>query len=158
MQLVEREAANKELEMKLEMEAGSDAIWSDPYRLRQVLINLLTNAIHATPSGGAITINIQGAEGGVAVSVRDTGEGIPGENLERIFEPFFSTKTPGEGTGLGLFVTRGIVEKLGGSIQLESRLGRGTGFLINLPKVIQLKEDPSGDERVRILDRIIENR
>ena len=134
VQLVNREAANKEIEIVRETETSIDTIWSDLYQLRQVLINLLTNAIDATGPGGRITVILEGTGEEVALTVRDTGEGIPKENLERIFEPFLTTKPPGKGTGLGLFVTRGIVDKLGGRIEVESQLGQGASFYIKLPK------------------------
>ena len=82
----------------------------------------------ATQGGGKITIGILPVGNQVAVSVQDTGEGIPKENLCKIFDPFFSTKPPGEGTGLGLFVSRSIVQKLGGEMNVESQLGQGTRF------------------------------
>lgn len=154
VQLVGREAANKDIEIVREIDPSSDIIWSDPYQLRQVLINLLTNAIHATGSGGKIAIILEGMVEEVALSVRDTGEGIPKENLERIFEPFFSTKPPGEGTGLGLFVTRGIVEKLGGSIEVESRLGHGSSFCVKLPKHCEIKEELTENYRVNLFDKL----
>jgi two-component system NtrC family sensor kinase len=68
------------------------------------------------------------------VVVKDNGPGIPPENLEKIFEPFFTTKPPGQGTGLGLSVSRGIVEKLGGRIEVESKLGVGAKFRVILPR------------------------
>jgi signal transduction histidine kinase len=141
VQLVNREAANKDIEIVREVEDPGGVIWSDPYQLRQVLINLITNAIHATDRQGRITIIVKIAGSEVNITVRDTGKGIPKENQEKIFEPFFTTKLPGEGTGLGLFVTRGIIEKLGGTIEFESRVGQGTSFYINLPKYHEMKED-----------------
>ena len=155
IRLVTREAANKDIEIVKEMDIPGNTIWSDPYQLRQVLLNLLTNAIHATGSGGNIIIKLEVIGEEVALSVRDTGQGIPKENLERIFEPFFSTKSTGEGTGLGLFVTRGIVEKLGGTIEVESRLGHGTSFCIKLPKYLEVKEGLAGREHTDILNKII---
>ena len=140
VQLVNREAANKDIKIVQETESSLTSIWSDPYQLRQVFINLLTNAIHATGTGGKITITNECVDNTVALCVRDTGEGIPKENLEKIFEPFFSTKSPGQGTGLGLFVTRDIVEKLGGKIEVESRLGLGSVFCVKLPKYYEVKE------------------
>jgi len=134
VQLLNREAANKDIEILQESDADVSTIWSDPYQLRQVLVNLLTNAIHATGSGGKITITLEKMGEEVGLTVCDTGEGIPKENLERIFEPFFSTKPTGEGTGLGLFVSRGILGKLGGTIHVESRVGRGSTFFIRLPR------------------------
>lgn len=108
-------------------------IWTDPDQLRQVLINLLSNAIHAISDQGRITIQIEASANGAAISVSDTGTGIPKERLEKIFEPFFSTKPPGEGTGLGLFVTREIVEKLGGTMSVESQVGEGSRFTVEIP-------------------------
>ncbi|MCK4389363.1 MAG: response regulator [Desulfobacterales bacterium] len=140
VQSVNREAANKNIEIVQKVDHSIDTIWSDPYQLRQVLINLLTNAIQATGSGGKITIILEAIGEEVFLTVHDTGKGIPKEDLEKIFEPFFSTKSPGEGTGLGLFVTRSIIEKLDGKIEVESELGRGTSFCVKLPKQHQIKE------------------
>jgi len=153
-QLISREAANKDLEIIQDIDEGSPTIWCDPYPLRQVLINLLTNAIHATGAGGQITVILKGGEEKVTLAVRDTGEGIPKENLDRIFEPFFSTKSPGQGTGLGLFVSRGIIEKLGGTIQVESQLGQGSRFTVHLPKHCEIREEVIQDERMDFLDKI----
>ena len=132
--LIYRDARNKEIEIIVSPESPSCVIWSDPYPLRQVLINLLTNAIHATGAGGKITLSVEDMDQEIMLTVADTGQGIPNENMEKIFEPFFSTKAPGQGTGLGLYVSRGIVEKIGGTIRVESKLGQGTRFDIMLPK------------------------
>jgi len=132
--LVRREVLEKDIEIVKEIDTARVEIRSDPYQLRQVLINLLSNAIHATSPGGRITLIVEDRGDSAAVKIQDTGTGIPRENLDKIFEPFFSTKKPGEGTGLGLYVSRGIVEKLGGQIQVESQLGRGSVFSIRLPK------------------------
>jgi two-component system NtrC family sensor kinase len=158
VQLVHREAANKDIEIVQEIKPDIGTIWSDPYQLRQVLINLLTNAIHATGSGGRITIMIQALNGEINLTVQDNGQGIPKENLDKIFEPFFSTKSPGKGTGLGLFVTRGIVEKLCGTIEVESRLGHGTSFCIRLPRYCEIKEDLDQDERIPFLDNLAKHK
>jgi signal transduction histidine kinase len=113
-------------------------------RLGQVFLNLLLNAAHAITPGRAEENEIRvvarpGDAGLVIVEVRDTGCGIPPENLQRIFEPFFTTKPEGVGTGLGLAVCRSILSSLGGSIHVESQPGRGTTFLITL----RLAEQPS---------------
>jgi two-component system NtrC family sensor kinase len=152
--LVKREAANKDIQIVREIAPDTGTIWSNAYQFRQVLINLLTNAIHATDAGGRIAIILEAVGDKVKLTVRDNGHGIPKENMKKIFEPFFSTKPPGEGTGLGLFVTRGIVEKLCGSIEVESRLGDGTRFYVNLPRYCKIKEDLDQDERIRFLDRL----
>ena len=154
IKLVNREMVNKEIEIIRKTAPDTGAIWSDPYQLRQVLINLLTNAIHATESGGNITVMLEAANGEINLTVQDSGQGIPKENLGKIFEPFFSTKSPGEGTGLGLSVTRGIIEKLGGTIRVESQLGHGTSFYIRLPRYYEIKEDLDQDERIPFLDNL----
>jgi signal transduction histidine kinase len=94
----------------------------------------LTNAAQAIGSDGSITIGMEDMGEQLEIRISDSGKGIPKENMDKIFEPFFSTKSPGEGTGLGLFVTRGIIEKLGGMIKAESTIGQGTRFCVRLPK------------------------
>ena len=134
IQLVEHETRKRNIQIIRKMDSLSDTIWSDSYQIRQALVNLLTNAVHAVGSEGSISISLEDLDDQLAITVRDSGEGIPIENLDKIFEPFFSTKSPGEGTGLGLFVTRSIIEKLGGSIEVESEIGQGASFCIRLPK------------------------
>ena len=152
--LVKKEAKNKDIEITTEIDPSAATIWSDPYKLRQVLINLITNAVYATGAGGKISIIFENTGDDVALTVRDTGQGIPKENLKKIFEPFFSTKPPGEGTGLGLFVCRSIIEKLGGKMEVESKLGHGTSFCVKLPKYHEVKESPDKDEHADLLDKI----
>ncbi len=101
--------------------------------LVQVFVNLITNACHATPSGGKVTVS-SGTEGESAlVTVTDTGSGIAAETQARIFEPFFTTKADGKGTGLGLSIVQGIIENHGGSISVQSEVGNGTTFTIRMP-------------------------
>ena len=152
--LVNMEAVYKNIEIVREIAPDKNTIWSDPSQLRQVLINLLTNAIHATNVGGKITTKLEAMDETITLIVQDTGQGIPKENLNKIFEPFFSTKPPGEGTGLGLFVTRGIVEKLGGTIKVTSKLGHGASFYITLPRYFKIKEDLDQDERIEFLNNL----
>ena len=152
--LVKKEALHKGIAVELKVESTAGSIWSDPYQLRQVLLNLLTNAVHATGKGGSITVSIESTGGGVQLTIRDTGTGIPRENLKHIFEPFFSTKNPGEGTGLGLFVTRGILGRLGGHIDVESSLGQGATFRVWLPQRHEPQTDSVQDDYVDILQQI----
>ncbi|HEX8337807.1 MAG TPA: ATP-binding protein [Pyrinomonadaceae bacterium] len=102
-------------------------------QLNQVWMNLLANAAHAVKCGGVVSVSTEGRGDSVIVRVRDTGCGIAPENLPRIFDPFFTTKPVGEGTGLGLSVTYGIIERHGGAIEVESRLGEGTVFTVTIP-------------------------
>jgi two-component system NtrC family sensor kinase len=109
----------------------------DKGKLQQVVLNLLTNAYDAMSNGGSLTIKTRNAENGgqVIVEFIDTGIGIRQEDLLRVFEPFFTTKEPGKGTGLGLYISHGIIETHGGKISVESRVGEGAKFTIFLPAV-----------------------
>jgi signal transduction histidine kinase len=95
---------------------------------------LLINALEAMPKGGRINIKTNNLKGKkVEIVLKDTGEGIPRENLRHIFDPFFSTKEAEKGTGLGLFVAYGIIQEHKGAIKVESEMGKGTTFVITLP-------------------------
>ncbi|MDF1554247.1 MAG: ATP-binding protein [Deferrisomatales bacterium] len=108
-------------------------------QLKQVFLNLLQNARDAMDGGGGtVTLRARQTGGEVVVEIADQGAGIAPENLEKIFEPFFSTKDAVKGTGLGLSVSHGIVERLGGRIEVESTLGRGSTFTVCLPAMEEL--------------------
>jgi len=132
-QLIKKEAQEKEIVVDLQTAEALKPILTNPSQVRQVLINLISNAIHATPQQGRISVEVAPTAGGISIAVSDTGTGVPKEHLEKIFEPFFSTKAPGEGTGLGLFVTREIVEKLGGTVEVMSKIGQDTRFTVYIP-------------------------
>jgi two-component system NtrC family sensor kinase len=108
-----------------------------PSELQQVMLNLINNAIDAMEkTGGTLTIETQKSrieQNHIAISVEDTGPGIPKENLDRIFNPFFTTKAVGKGTGLGLSICYGLVQKMGGKIEVSSQVGVGTQFRIFIP-------------------------
>ena len=97
------------------------------------MLNLLTNAMDATPAGGRIDVTTRTTDGAVELEVRDTGCGIKEAERKRIFDPFFSTKEPGRGTGLGLFISAAIVREHAGHIELDSIEGRGSTFRVVLP-------------------------
>jgi signal transduction histidine kinase len=106
--------------------------------LKQIFLNLIVNALQAMGTGGRLIIRTSLMEvGTIRISIEDTGPGIPADVLESIFDPFFTTKDPGEGTGLGLFVTRQHVERLGGKIEVSSVEGAGTCFSMYFPAYIQ---------------------
>jgi len=150
------------------VEVGADApvVWGDVEQLQQVLMNLMTNALAATTAGQEVRITV-GTRAAttdeveelrrtgnpaistlVTVTVSDTGCGMLEEHRKRAFEPFFTTKAIGDGTGLGLFLSREIVTVHGGSLSIESELGKGTTVVISLPS-------PAGngaEARVRVGD------
>lgn len=106
---------------------------ADHQRLVQALSNLVSNALRFTASGGCIALNAQGDEGTVRLSVKDDGIGIAPDQLSRVFERFWQADRTSGGAGLGLAIVKGIVESHGGSIHVESQLGRGTMFVLELP-------------------------
>lgn len=123
------------IELRIDLEPGLPAVNADPAQLEQVLLNLCVNARDAMPDGGQLSVSayrIPGEER-VAIEVRDTGEGIPEEIRSKIFEPYFTTKPNGRGTGLGLATVRTIAEQHGGTIDVESEPGVGSTFRILLP-------------------------
>jgi signal transduction histidine kinase len=118
---------------------GTPYVLGDSARLEQVFIHLLTNAAHAlgemAPQGQEVRVKLRAGADRAAVEIADTGPGIPPEIRNRIFQPFFTTKPVGTGAGLGLAICRGIVEALGGEINVESEMGRGSLFRVSLPTV-----------------------
>jgi two-component system NtrC family sensor kinase len=124
------------IEVERQLDAALPVIWADPHQLNQVVMNLATNAHQAMRESAAprlLTVTTQAATTCVILQVEDTGPGIPAELHARIFEPFFTTKPVGVGTGLGLSFCKGIIESHDGRIDVESRVGQGTVFRIELP-------------------------
>lgn len=150
--LVRHAAIESGVRLVRELAPGLPAVWLDRNKIKQVFVNLLTNAIHATPAGGTITVRttsralgqdevdhddgsrladrFRGGETVVIAEVFDTGRGIPEEELSQVFDPFFTTKPTGKGTGLGLTVTKKIVELHGGSLDIRNR--KEGGVLVTL--------------------------
>ncbi|AFZ67214.1 sensor histidine kinase [Deinococcus peraridilitoris] len=129
--------AYEERDVRLEwtVPSGVPDVTADFERALQVLTNLLSNALRHTPSGGRVTLSVQGDRDDVAFTVRDTGSGIPSEHLERIFERFYRVdpaRTRGEGSGVGLTIARGLVERMGGTIRVDSS-SSGSVFTFTLP-------------------------
>lgn len=102
--------------------------------LQQVFLNLFNNALDAMPSGGDLCVSSEKSDSTARVTIADTGIGIAPENLERVFTPFFTTKEPGKGTGLGLSISKQIIEKHGGTLAVTSIFGKGTRFIITIPR------------------------
>jgi two-component system NtrC family sensor kinase len=132
--LVRKEATAKQIRIYTKFQSGLPTVYSDPPLLRQIILNLLVNATQAIDGSGEITISTSTVNNGtVEIAVEDTGCGIPEQNLDKIFTPFFSTKTSKQGSGLGLAFCRGIIEKLGGSISVVSEIGQCTIFTVHIP-------------------------
>ncbi len=133
--MVRDRAAQHSLELSLEVEPGLDTIVADELRIRQVILNLLTNAVKFTPDGGSVEVKARRLDGELETTVRDTGIGIGEEDQARIFESFQQggRDAKEEGTGLGLTLSRRIVELHGGRVWVESELGRGSTFGFTIP-------------------------
>lgn len=131
--LTRKQAAFNDVTVEENLAADLPQINMDKARIEQVLINLTLNAIETTDPGGKITINSRFASKAdmIEITVSDTGKGISEEDVDRIFEPFYTTSE--SGTGLGLAITHGIIEQHGGTIEVESKMGQGTSFIIRLP-------------------------
>lgn len=139
--LLEVTAMHKELFAKqrvgivLDIPSTLPAIAGSTDKLKQVFLNLVLNARDAMPNGGTITISGRAANGGLAITVSDTGIGIPPENMGRIFDAFFTTKKEVSGVGLGLSVSYGIIQQHKGSIDVKSTVGVGTTFTVQFPTI-----------------------
>src|SRR5215468_6824714 len=161
------------------LHAGSAAVMGDPTQIHQVLMNLLTNAVQAMPSGGTLRVSLDrvnfqaprvvtmgsvAAREYVVMEVSDSGSGIPAEIIEKIFDPFFTTKEVGVGTGLGLSLVHGIVTGLGGAIDVATTVGTGSVFTVYLPvaddvvvtskprKRLERRAEHTGQGRVMVID------
>ncbi|MBW1806757.1 MAG: two-component sensor histidine kinase [Deltaproteobacteria bacterium] len=130
---LEKEAVYRDIQVEMSVPDSLPTIHSDKGQLQQLFLNLINNAFDAMHRNGRIDISVVNQKPDkVVVAIRDSGVGIPQEHLDRIFEPFFTTKKS-KGTGLGLSITYGIVQKLRGSISVESEIGKGTTFTVTLP-------------------------
>jgi PAS domain S-box-containing protein len=131
LELLRPELENRGLTVKQKLQRGLTATPIDETQMQQVLVNLVKNAMQAMTKGGTLHLQTGETPDNVWVSVTDTGGGIPGEQVSRIFEPFYTTKK--KGTGLGLMIVQRIIRAHGGRIELESHVGQGTTFRIWLP-------------------------
>jgi signal transduction histidine kinase len=110
------------------------------HQLGQVLLNLFVNAVQAINGPGTVWVRCTTVDSSLVLEIRDSGPGIPAQHLKRVFDPFFTTKPPGQGTGLGLSVSFGILQGLGGKLDVESPPGQGAKFTLTLPR------QPPGDQ------------
>jgi len=133
LSLAEVECHKRKVEVHKRFAEGLPKIEVRVGELDQVFINIINNAIDAMEQGGDLIVETSKAKGGIEVHITDTGKGIPPEDLEQVFEPFFTTRMAERGIGLGLSIARDIVNRYKGEIKVESEVGRGTIFTVRLP-------------------------
>lgn len=139
LSLLEHQLETARVKVRKELAADLPRVRGNENRLQQVFFNLILNARDAMPSGGWLTVATRSDEDTVVVEVSDTGVGIKKEHVKRIYDPFFTTKGLGRGTGLGLSVSYGILQEHGGAIFVESAPGKGTTFQVALPPLERLE-------------------
>ena len=137
VRLIAFERRARHVEIRYESPRSLPPTYALRGQLQQVFLNLLLNALDAMPEGGKLSVRAEHRSRRIIAEVEDTGCGIAPETGRRVFEPFFTTKEPGQGTGLGLAVSYGIVQKHGGSIDFHSIVGEGTVFTVQLPVLDQ---------------------
>ena len=131
LDLVRQVAAQNEVTLRRTFDGTIAAVKCDPEQMKQVLLNLVLNAIQAIPGSGDVSVSAERTEDMLVLRVKDTGPGIPAERVDEIFDPFFTTKQ--NGTGLGLPIAYQIIEQHGGELALESYSPQGCSFVIRLP-------------------------
>jgi signal transduction histidine kinase len=131
--LVRPSLLGRGIDLDLQVSPGLPPVCADRAQLEQALLNLVSNAVDAMPKGGRLSLAARADDRHVALVVTDTGAGIPLDDLPWVFEPLYTTKPPGQGTGLGLPILREIVEAHGGTVRLDSRAGEGTSAVVRLP-------------------------
>ena len=129
--MMEAETDDESIEIVQDLQKDLPKVWIDPDQIRQVLHNMFRNAVHAMPNGGRISARTRQQGNVVSIEIEDTGMGIQEENLNKLFTPFFTTKSTG--SGLGLTISSQIIHNHGGSIGVNSKVGKGTTFIVMLP-------------------------
>jgi PAS domain S-box-containing protein len=132
--LIEPDIKSSKTKVYKKLDKLLPAAETNPSQLQQVFLNILKNALDALDSAGELRITSQARDGFIQIKFQDNGKGIPPENLGRIFNPFFTTKPPGQGTGLGLSICYRIMEKLKGTIKVDSQMGFGSTFVVSIPR------------------------
>jgi signal transduction histidine kinase len=139
--LISPQSNAKRIDVIRQFDPGIGQVWADPEKMKQVFLNLLSNAVEFTPEGGSIEVSTKNNPGGenskgIRIEIKDTGIGIPQSNMDKIFDPYFTTKHKSnihDGTGLGLFIAHQNMQDHGGTIEVESKLYEGTQFILTLP-------------------------
>jgi two-component system, NtrC family, sensor kinase len=131
--LLDHQMRQNHIKLSIALDPSIPAVYGNSGKLQQVFINLFLNAKDAMPSGGELTVVSSMNDSMVTIDIEDTGVGISGDDIKRIYDPFFTTKKTGKGTGLGLAVTYGIVQEHGGRISVDSAPGKGAHFKLKFP-------------------------
>jgi len=132
LRLLEHQMSGRLITLKREYHATTDAIHGEEAQLQQAFMNLFLNAVEAVGSNGEVCVSTENDGAKVKICVRDSGPGITQEHLTRMFEPFFTTKK--NGTGLGLAISQRIIEEHRGTIEVRSEIGKGSSFIVSLPR------------------------
>lgn len=146
--LVRHQKRGDNIKIKLEFDNEMPLVKADEGQIQQAIIALATNAIDAMPQGGTLTFRVSSQHNRVIIEIQDTGVGIEAEELSKIFEPFYTTKEVGKGTGLGLAVCYGIITEHGGRVSVRSNVGVGTTFSIYLPIFKESRESGESGEKI----------
>ena len=133
LDLMEGQALFLNIEVDQSLDPALPLVTADPSQMQQVFVNLIINAVEAMDGAGRLAIITRQSNGYVEIEFSDSGPGIVPEDLERVFDPFFSTKQASHGTGLGLAISYGIVQEHQGSIAVTSDFGAGATFVVRLP-------------------------
>jgi signal transduction histidine kinase len=133
LSLLDYQIRKSRIEVVKEISGNLPSVEVDRNQMSQVFINIFLNSVQAMEGGGTLKIKAGTVDERLAVAISDTGKGVPEHILSKVFDPFVTTKGEGKGTGLGLWITQGIVERHGGSIRMTSREGMGTTVEIQLP-------------------------
>jgi two-component system NtrC family sensor kinase len=133
--ILENFARANTIDIQTDLMDSVPIIAGDQAQLQQVILNLISNAIDAIGKDGTVSVKSRADDSVIRVVIADTGPGIPENMQKKIFDPFFTTKSSGKGTGLGLWISYNIIEKLGGSLSLRSQVGQGAEFTITMPIV-----------------------
>lgn len=132
--LVEGRKGFRKVEFEYVPDPNLPLFRTEPEKIRQVLINLIFNSVDSIPeTGGKVCLRTRTCNDGVEIEIEDTGSGIPSEHIDKVYDPFFTTKEPGKGTGLGLAVCLSLIESLGGSIDMKSDPAQGTVVVVKIP-------------------------
>ncbi len=138
--ILENYARSNNIDIQTDLAEDLPIIAGDQAQLQQVVLNLMNNAIDAIGKDGIISVRTATEKAEISISITDSGPGIPEHMQKRVFDPFFTTKSAGKGTGLGLWISYSIIEKMGGNLSLQSKEGRGATFTIRLPIVKPVKK------------------